>query len=124
MKITVTGVSCNQCASSHSVTRLRKQDIHIPSLQYFGIKVCRWTADDSADGDFVLTTAHGVKFTHVEKIAHTSRAAQHVRKDSLPGKVREEKSKTERDSHPRKRLKQEQRAKTKLNDSKLCPKGP
>ncbi|KAM9616447.1 uncharacterized protein ACIBXB_020606 [Morphnus guianensis] len=88
MKITVTGVSCNQCASSHSVAGGggEKGDIHIASLQYFGLKVCRWTAEATADGDFVLTTAHGVKFALAGKMTPTSRAAQHVREDRLPAK--------------------------------------
>lgn len=109
MKITVTGVSCNQCASNHSVTGGgggEKGGSYIASLQHFGLKGCRWTAEATAGRDFVLTAAHRVKFALAGKITPTSRAAQRVREDGLPGKeVSGGKEKTEQELHPGERLK-------------------
>lgn len=48
-----------------------------------------------------------------------------MREDRLSGKrVGKGKGKTENNSYPGGRLKEEQGAKTELNHSKLCPKGP
>lgn len=93
-------------------------------MQHFGLKGCKWTAEATADGDIVLTTAHRVKFALAGKITPTLRAAQCVREDGLPGKqVSEGKEKTEQDSHPGERLKKRTGSKHRAETQQILSKG-